>query len=89
MRLRWVVLVVVLLVVVVLPLVVAQRVLTTEPGLRWALAQLAKLPTVRIEAQGASGTLAGPFTVERLVVDHEAVRIEARAPSNPPGVRTY
>lgn len=78
MRPRRVVLVVALLVLVVLPVVVAQRVLTTEPGLRWALAQLARLPMVRIEAQGASGTLAGPLTVERLVVDHEAVHIEAR-----------
>jgi translocation and assembly module TamB len=33
---------------------------------------------VRIEATGASGTLAGPLTIERLVIDHEAARIEAR-----------
>ena len=78
MRLRWLVFVAVLLVLVAGPVIVAHRVLTTEAGLQWALAQLARLPAVRIEAHGASGTLAGPLTVQRLVVDHEAVHIEAR-----------
>lgn len=78
MHLRRVVLLVALLVLVGVPLLVAHRALTSESGLRWALAQLARLPTVRVEARGASGTLAGPLTVEHLLIDHEAVRIEAR-----------
>jgi translocation and assembly module TamB len=53
------------------------RLLHTEAGLQWALAQLARIPSVRIEADGASGTLAGPLTVRRVVVEHDAVRVEA------------
>ena len=68
----------ILAVLVGLPLVALHRVLTTEAGLQWALAQLERIPAVRIEAHGASGTLAGPLTVQRLVVDHEAARIEAQ-----------
>ena len=56
----------------------AYRVLQTEAGLQWVLAQLAHIPSVRIEAEGASGTLAGPLTVRRLVVEHEAARVEAQ-----------
>jgi translocation and assembly module TamB len=78
MRWRWILPVVALLVLVGLPLAALHRVLTTEAGLQWALAQLERIPTVRIEAHGARGTLAGPLTVERLVVDHEAARIEAQ-----------
>jgi len=78
MRLRWFVIVAVLVVVVGGPVIVAHRVLTTESGLQWALAQLERLPAVRIEAYGATGTLAGPLTVQRLVIDHEAVHVEAR-----------
>jgi translocation and assembly module TamB len=77
MRRRWIVLIAALAVLVGLPLALAYRVLHSEAGLQFALAQLARLPTVRIEASGASGTLAGPLAVQRLVVDHEAVRIEA------------
>jgi translocation and assembly module TamB len=78
MRWRWILPVVALLVLVGLPLAALHRVLTTEAGLQWALAQLERIPTVRIEARGARGTLAGPLTVKRLVVDHEAARIEAQ-----------
>ena len=78
MRRRWIVLAVVLLVCVVLPLGAAHRLLHSDAGLRFALAQLVHVPAVRIEATGASGTLAGPLSVQRLVVDHDAVRIEVR-----------
>jgi translocation and assembly module TamB len=80
MRRRWVLAIVaaLLLALVAGPVVVVHRLLTTERGLHWALAQLVRLPAVRIEAHGASGTLAGPLTLQRLVVDHDAVHIEAR-----------
>ena len=78
MRRRRVVIVAVLLVLVAAPLLVAHRVLTTEAGLQWAFTQLGRLTAVRIEVHGAGGTLAGPLTVQRLVVDHEAVRVEAQ-----------
>jgi translocation and assembly module TamB len=55
----------------------AHRLLHTEAGLRWALTQLQRIPSVRIDAQGASGTLAGPLGIRRLVVEHDAVRVEA------------
>ncbi len=66
------------LLVVALPFGAAYRVLHEESGLQWLLAQLGRLPGLRIEATGASGTLAGPLAIERLLVDHAAVRIEAR-----------
>ena len=78
MRWRWIILIVALAVLAGLPLVAVHRVLTTEAGLQWALTQLERIPAVRVEAHGASGTLAGPLTVQRLVVDHEAARIEAQ-----------
>jgi len=78
MRWRWIVPIVALAALVGLPLVALHRVLTTEAGLQWALAQLGRIHSVRVEAEGASGTLAGPLTVQRLVVDHDAARIEAR-----------
>jgi translocation and assembly module TamB len=77
MRRRTVVLTAALAALVVLPLVAAHRLLHSEAGLQFALAQLSRIPSVRIEATGAGGTLAGPLTVQRLVVEHEAVRIEA------------
>ena len=78
MRWRWVVLGVVLLALVGLPLLLGSRLLHSEQGLRLALAQLDRIPSVRITVMGANGTLAGPLHIDRLVVDHEAVRIEAR-----------
>lgn len=77
MRWRWIVPIVALAVLAGLPLAALHRLLTTEAGLQWAVAQLGHIPSVRIEAHGASGTLAGPLTVQRLVVDHEAVHVEA------------
>jgi translocation and assembly module TamB len=78
MRWRWVVLGLVLLVLAGAPLVLGWRLLNTEAGLRFALAQLDRLSSVRIVATGANGTLAGPLTIDRLLVEHEAVRIEAQ-----------
>jgi translocation and assembly module TamB len=78
MRWRWVVLGVALLALVGVPLLFAWRLLTTDAGLRLALAQLDRLPSVRVVAMGANGTLAGPLTVDRLLVEHDAVRIEAQ-----------
>jgi translocation and assembly module TamB len=78
MRWRWVVLGLAVLALVGVPLLLAWRLLTTDAGLRLALAQLERLPSVRVVAMGANGTLAGPLTVDRLLVEHEAVRIEAQ-----------
>jgi translocation and assembly module TamB len=78
MRWRWVVLGVVLLALVGVPLVLGWRLLHTDAGLRFALAQLDRLPSLRIVALGANGTLAGPLAIDRLLVEHEAVRIEAQ-----------
>ena len=69
------------------PPLVAYRLLHSEQGLQFVLGQLGRIPNVRIEATGASGTLAGPLAVERLVVEHAAVRIEARGLRLDPVVR--
>ncbi len=78
MRWRWVVLGVVLLALVGVPLLLASRLLDSEEGLRFALAQLQRIPSLRIDVMGASGTLTGPITISRLRVEHEAVIVEAR-----------
>jgi translocation and assembly module TamB len=77
MRLRWIILIAALVLLVVVPVVAVYRVLNSEAGLELALAQFQRLQNIRIEATGASGTLAGPLRVERLVIEHDAVRIEA------------
>ena len=53
--------------------------LHTEQGLQRLLSQLDRIPGLDIAAEGASGTLAGPLSVERLLIDHPSVRIEARS----------
>ncbi|HXW10424.1 MAG TPA: translocation/assembly module TamB domain-containing protein [Steroidobacteraceae bacterium] len=58
--------------------VLAHRLLYTQAGLEFALSQLHRVPGTRIEVTGARGTLAGPLDVSRLVVDHEALHLEAR-----------
>jgi translocation and assembly module TamB len=78
MRWRWVVLGVALLALVGIPLLLASRLLNSEEGLRFALAQLQRIPSVRIDVFGANGTLAGPINIARLRIEHEAVIIEAR-----------
>ena len=75
---RWIIVLVGLLLVAGLPFGAAYQVLHSDSGLQWLIAQLDRLPSVRIEATGARGTLAGPLDIDRLVVDHEAVRIEAQ-----------
>jgi translocation and assembly module TamB len=77
MRWRRIILVAALVLLVVVPVVAVYRVLNSQAGLELALAQFQRLQNIRIEATGASGTLAGPLRVERLVIEHEAVRIEA------------
>jgi translocation and assembly module TamB len=72
-----VVAVVALLLVAVLGVLV-QRLLYTQGGLEFALRQLNRLQGIRIETTGARGSLAGPLDVERIVVDHEALSLEAR-----------
>jgi translocation and assembly module TamB len=52
--------------------------LNTEAGLRFVLRRLETLSAVSVTATGARGTLDGPLTFDKLVIDHEAVRIEAR-----------
>jgi translocation and assembly module TamB len=78
MRWRWILLAVAMALLFGAPPLVAYRLLHSEQGLQFVLGQLGRIPNVRIEATGASGTLAGPLAVERLVVEHAAVRIEAR-----------
>ena len=58
--------------------VLAHRLLYTQAGLEFALEQLHRVPGVRIEVSGAEGTIAGPLDVARLVVDHEALHLEAQ-----------
>ncbi|HET7202220.1 MAG TPA: translocation/assembly module TamB domain-containing protein [Steroidobacteraceae bacterium] len=55
----------------------AHRLLYTQAGLDFAIRQLDRLPGLRIDVSGARGTLAGPLDAERIVVDHEAVYLEA------------
>ena len=59
--------------------VLVHRLLYTQAGLEFALGQLHRVPGTRIEVTGARGTLAGPLDFERVVVDHEAVHLEAHA----------
>jgi len=51
--------------------------LNTQPGLEFVLAQLPRLPNVKVEVVGARGTLAGALSADRIVVDHEAVHVVA------------
>src|SRR4249919_3241861 len=55
----------------------AHRLLYTTEGLDLLLRQLSHLETVHIEVTGTHGVLAGPLSVDTVVVDHKAVRIEA------------
>src|SRR5678816_3796929 len=50
----------------------------TEAGLHFVLRRLETLSAVSITASGARGTLSGPLEFDTLVIDHEAVRIDAR-----------
>jgi translocation and assembly module TamB len=57
--------------------VLLHRLLYTPLGLEILLSQLDRLQKVRVEVSGARGVLAGPLSFDRVVVDHEAVRVEA------------
>ncbi len=52
--------------------------LFTQQGLEFAIAQLGRLPTVKIEVRGARGSIAGPLTADSVTVDHEAAHVVAR-----------
>jgi translocation and assembly module TamB len=58
--------------------ILTQRLLYSEQGLQLLLARLQDLEKVKIEVYGAHGVLAGPLSADRLVIDHEAVHVEAR-----------
>jgi translocation and assembly module TamB len=55
-----------------------RHLLYTQAGLDFALRQLQRIPAVQIETTGARGSLAGPLSFDRIVVDHEAAHIDAR-----------
>ena len=52
--------------------------LFTQQGLEFAIAQLSRLPTVKIEVRGARGSIAGPLTADSVTVEHEAAHVVAR-----------
>ncbi|MGB5104700.1 MAG: translocation/assembly module TamB domain-containing protein [Steroidobacteraceae bacterium] len=78
MRWRRLVVPVMLLLALLAGGVLTHRLLFSEQGLQALLERLQELDGLRIEVEGARGVLAGPLSAERLVIDHEAVRIEAR-----------
>ncbi len=53
------------------------RLLYTPQGLEFGLSLLQHIEAVRIEVSGARGTIAGPLSFDRVVVDHAAVRVVA------------
>jgi len=67
-----------LLVVVVGLTLCAGWLINTEAGLHFVLRRLETLSSVSITTRGARGTIGGPLAFDSLVIDHEAVRIEAR-----------
>lgn len=87
MRLRWALLAAVLLVAIGVPLALGSWMLRSEGGLQWLLSRLEELPQVHIEVDGPRGVLAGPFAADRLVIDTEAVHIEARGIRADPDTR--
>ena len=78
MRRGWVILGVVVLLIAGLTGVAVYRVLHTQAGLDFVLRQLDRVPGIRIDVQGARGTLAGSLAVDRVVVEHDAVHIDLR-----------
>ena len=77
MRRGWIIAGVSLLLLVGTLGLLAHRLLYTQAGLEFALRQLDRVPGLRIEVEGARGTLAGPLDVARIVVDHEAIHLQA------------
>jgi translocation and assembly module TamB len=77
-RRGWIILGVVLLLLAGAAVMLGHRLLYTQAGLDFVVRRLGSLQDIRIEVTGARGTLAGPLSVDRIVVDHEAVHIDAR-----------
>lgn len=75
---RWRIPAAVLLAAIVATLGLTAWLLHSERGLELVLARLATLEQVHIEVDGPHGVLAGPLTADRVLVDTESVRIEAR-----------
>jgi translocation and assembly module TamB len=69
---------IVLLVVFSIPAIVFYWLCYTESGLHWLAGRTQGLKTARIEFEGLTGYLAGPIHVDRFVLDHPRVRIDAR-----------
>jgi len=69
---------IVLLVMVSIPAILFYWLCYTESGLHWLAARTQGLKTARIEFEGLTGYLAGPIHVDRFVLDHPRVRIDAR-----------
>jgi translocation and assembly module TamB len=72
---------------VLVPAALVHRLLYTREGLEWLLSALERIESVHIEVSGANGMLAGPLSFDRVVVDHEAVRVEADGVRATLGVR--
>jgi len=83
----WIALIIVLALAVGVPLVAIHRLLYTEEGLALAISQLWRVPNLRIEVEGARGMLAGPLSMDRVVIEHEAARIELRGLRADPTLR--
>jgi translocation and assembly module TamB len=77
MKRRQIVIAVLLALLLAVPAVLLHRLLYTQQGLEYVLSKLQGIEGVRIEVSGVEGTLAGPLSFGHLVIDHDAVRIEA------------
>ncbi len=77
MKRRQVVIAVLLVLLVAVPAALLHRLLYTQQGLEYLLSKLQLIESARIEVSGAEGTLAGTLSFAHVVVDHDAVRIEA------------
>lgn len=74
---RWAMVLAVIAGLVLLSGFITYRLLYTEQGLNLLLGRMQGLPGMSIEIRGARGTLAGPFSAQKLIVDLEAVHVEA------------
>jgi translocation and assembly module TamB len=84
MKWRWFVIAGLLLVLVAGLAVFSGWLLNTEAGLKFVLSRLESLSAVQITTRGARGTIGGPMSFDSVVIDHEALRIEARSVSLEP-----
>ncbi len=74
---RWTIVLAAIAGLVLLSGFITYRLLYTEQGLNLLLGRMQGLAGISIEIRGAKGTLAGPFSADKLIVDLEAVRVEA------------